>query len=170
MKISQVIYFTILLLFISCYKIISYPPEPSIKYLSFELNDTIDALDNQVLSGSLHFSFIDGDGDVGDVEPTDTSLIDSTKHVFIDLYKKENGVFLKQDIAVPYSYRIPYFEGGVNNPTIKGEVHVNELTFYPPYEGDTIKFIFYMQDRAGNKSNIEESEIFTPADSLMTER
>lgn len=156
----------IILLFASCYKIESYPPEPSIEYVSFEMVDSVDLLDNPVFAGELRFSFIDGDGDVGDKSPTDTSLNDSIKHVFIDLYKKEDGVFVKQELQVDYSYRIPYFEGGANNPVIKGDVVISELNFYPPFDGDTLRFNFKMRDRAGNFSNIEESDVFVPADSI----
>lgn len=156
----------IILLFASCYKIESYPPEPSIEYVSFEMVDSIDLLDNPVFAGELRFSFIDGDGDVGDDAPSDTSLNDSIKHVFIDLYKKEDGIFVKQELQVDYSYRIPYFEGGTNNPVIKGDVVISELNFYPPFDGDTLRFNFRMRDRAGNYSNIEESDVFVPADSI----
>lgn len=149
-----------------CYQIESYPPEPEITYVSFELTDSVDLLGNNVLSGVLRFSFVDGDGDVGDYAPTDTSLNDSVKHVFIDLYKKEAGIFVRQDLIVDYYYRIPYFEPGANNPVLKGDVLIYDLNFYAPFDGDTLRYQFYMRDRAGNKSNIEQTDVFVPKDSL----
>lgn len=158
----------LLILFVvsACYEIESYPPEPEIEYVSFELTDSIDLLGNAVLTGVLRFSFIDGDGDVGDHVPTDTSMNDSVKHVFIDLYKKENGVFLRQEQAVNYYYRIPYFEPGANNPVVKGDVLISDLNFYTPFGTDTLLYQFYMRDRAGNKSNIEQTDEFVLQDSI----
>ncbi len=165
MKKSIIILFAISVVW-GCYKIESYPPEPEIEYISFELADSLDLLGNPVLTGILRFSFVDGDGDVGDYAPTDTSLNDSVKHVFIDLYKKEDGVFVKQEMLVDYYYRIPYFKPGANNPVLKGDVLISDLNFYAPFEGDTLRYQFYMRDRSGNKSNIEQTDVFVPQDSL----
>ncbi len=151
----------------SCYRVKSYPPEPSIEYVYFTLTDTVDVLDNPVLSGTLRFSFIDGDGDVGDRVPADTSLIDSVKHVFLTLLKKDQGVFVEQELLVDYQYRIPYFDPGANNPVLKGDIIVDNLNFQTPFSSDTLKFNFYMKDRAGHKSNIEETPVFIPKDSVL---
>jgi hypothetical protein len=165
MRVASLI-FVLVVLLSACYRIETYPPEPEINYISFQLTDSIDILDNRILSGNLRFSFIDGDGDVGADIPSDTSLINTVKHVFIDLFKKEDGVFVLQDLAVDYQYRIPYFEPGANNPVIKGEIIVSGINFYSPFTSDTMRLDFYMKDRAGNKSNIEQSQIFVPSDSL----
>ncbi|MFO7789024.1 MAG: hypothetical protein R6V32_00500 [Bacteroidales bacterium] len=149
-----------------CYEIEEYPPEPEIEYKSFLIKDTIDALDNHILSGTLKMNFVDGDGDIGHESVNDTATEDTNKNVFIDLLKKEEGVYNEVELTIPYEYRIPYFETTANNPTLKGKIIVSEINFDPPYEGDTIKLRFYIIDRAGNKSNIEITPAVVLKDSL----
>ena len=150
----------------ACYEIKEYPPEPEIEYKSFSVSDTIDALDNPVLSGTLRLHFVDGDGDIGHEESMDTTSEDTNKNLFIDLLKKEEGSYQEVELAVPYEYRIPYFETTANNPTLEGDIIVSAINFNAPYEGDTIKLRFYLIDRAGNKSNIEVTPEVVLMDSL----
>lgn len=152
------------LLAISCYKIEEYPDTPEIEFLNFSLTDTVDALDNPIMSGTLRFRFVDGDGDIGHSEPPDTSQAEESKNLFISLYQKIDGEYIEQDMSVPYSYRIPYFETSGNNRTLKGEIKVSDINFNPPYEGDTIKFSFFIKDRAGHSSNVEETGAYVLAD------
>lgn len=144
----------------SCYKIEEYPPEPEIEYKSFVLRDTIDANDNIMLSGKLTFSFVDGDGDIGSKETSDTSKTEENKALFIDILVKDSSGFVEKDLEIPYDYTLPYFEAEASNPTLKGDISVSDITFYPPFKKDTIKLRFYIEDRDGHKSNTEETEIF----------
>lgn len=155
---SLLVFLFLLLGLNSCFKIKTYPPEPSVEYISFVLVDSTDALNNQVLYGELHFSFVDGDGDLGFVESTDTALESISKTIFITPFRKLNGVFVQDTPIIPMHYRMPYFETGGNNKTLLGEIIVKDLNYYPPFSGDTIKYEFYIKDRAGNFSNIEETE------------
>jgi hypothetical protein len=150
----------------SCYKVEEYPPEPEVEYKSFLLEDTTDILDNTILSGSLRIHFVDGDGDIGHEEPIDTASEDAVKNLFLDLLEKEDGVYQEAELSIPYEYRIPYFETSANNPTLKGDIIVSEIDFYPPFEGDTVKLRFYLVDRAGNKSNVGITPEIVLADSL----
>lgn len=156
----------VLSIFVACYEIKEYPPEPEIEYKSFSVRDTIDALDNPVLSGTLRLHFVDGDGDIGHEESMDTTNEDTNKNLFIDLLKKEEGSYQEVELAVPYEYRIPFFETTANNPTLEGDIIVSEINFNGPYEGDTIKLRFYLIDRAGNKSNTEVTQEVVLMDSL----
>ncbi|MFO7879427.1 MAG: hypothetical protein R6V52_05290 [Bacteroidales bacterium] len=137
----------------SCYEVKEYPPEPEISYESLRLSDTTDALGNEILSGTLNVYFIDGDGDIGAEEPTDSASAEDSKNFFIDLLEKVDGAYEVKELAVPYEYRIPYFATTANNPSLKGYIKVSEIDFFPPFEGDTIKLRCYLLDRAGNKSN-----------------
>jgi hypothetical protein len=163
---KYVLVFMVFGLFVACFEIKEYPPEPQIEYKSFLIRDTIDALDNPVLRGTLRLHFIDGDGDIGHEESMDTTNEDTNKNLFIDLLKKEEGNYQEAELAVPYKYRIPYFETTANNPTLEGDIIVNEINFNAPYEGDTIKLRFYLIDRAGNKSNVEVTPEVVLMDSL----
>ena len=57
------------------------------------------------------------------------------------------------DPLMPSSYRIPYMEREGQNKILKGTIDVTFLyLFYNP--ADTIKYDFYIKDRALNESNI----------------
>jgi len=98
--------------FASCQKPETYPIIPSIKYKEFLLKDTIDALDNHIKKGTLVFSFVDGDGDIGLTEQDTVAPYDSTYFydLFIQGYYYQNGVAIADSPQVPLYYRIPYVE------------------------------------------------------------
>jgi len=151
----------ILLIFIgfifSCQKIITYSDIPQIKFKSFTLKDTVDAIDNIIKLGELVFSFIDGDGDLGleqpdSIQQNDTIIV----NLFFTLFEKIDGQFQKvdeEDLETPLNYRIPYMEREGQNKTLKGEIQVNFEYYIIEY--DTIKYEFYIVDRALHKSNVE---------------
>ena len=139
----------------SCKKIENLPPEPRIEFRSFEVFDTLDILGNFSKGGRLLFYFEDGDGDLGLKEPT-LPFADST-NLFLTLYKKNEGIFEPadpNDILYPSEYRIPYMVRLGQNKILKGTISVTFIyLFFNPF--DTIKYDFYIQDRAMNVSNIE---------------
>ena len=143
---------SLLILSVSCFRIEQYPDEPSIELISFTYADTVDILDNNVLRGTLHFSFVDGDGDIG----FDTTSPQQNP-IFLEKYKYINGVLTPVTLQVPQSYYVPLFEPEGNNKTLKGEIFVNEIDEKPPYNGDTVVYKFYIIDRAGNVSNVEST-------------
>lgn len=141
-----------LITFVSCFKIITYPETPEVDFISFEIKDSLDILGNSVISGTLHFYFVDGDGDIG------FDTIGGVKNtIFLEKYKIENGTPIKIDLLVPLNYYVPKFEKTGNNKTLKGEMFVYELNEYVPFEYDTIMYKFYIIDRAGNKSNVDST-------------
>jgi hypothetical protein len=145
----------LILLFISsCGKIEKLPPEPSIKFNSFEIFDSTDILGNKVKGGRLNFHFEDADGDLGLPSPEIAAGIDSTNLFFL-LYKKTGGVFIPvpdNDPLKPSSYRIPYMDRQGQNKILRGNIDITFLyMFYSPT--DTIKYWFWVKDRAEHFSD-----------------
>jgi hypothetical protein len=149
-------------LFFSCRKIESYPVIPSIEFQSFNIRDTVDLLGNQGKVGELVFSFVDGDGDIGLPQPDSTSTDTTNYNLFFTLYEKLDGEFLKvdeDDLETPLNYRIPFIEMEGQNKTLKGEIQVDFFYFKIfLIKYDTIKYEFYLVDRALHKSNVEETD------------
>jgi len=139
----------------SCKKIEKLSSVPKIQFTSFTIFDTTDILGNHSKGGRLKFSFEDGDGDLGLNAPTE-GQVDSTD-LFFTLFRKEGGVMLPtpdNDPLKPSSYRIPYMERLGQNKILKGSISVTFMyLFYSP--ADTIRYDFYIKDRALNESNIE---------------
>ena len=78
--------------------------------------------------------------------------------MFLTLSKNKGGIMVLSsglDPLLPYSkYRIPYMERTGQNKILKGTISVTFLyTFYDPKDNDTIKYDFYIKDRADHKSN-----------------
>jgi hypothetical protein len=158
-----------LILFHSCGKIEKLPPIPAITFTSFEVFDTI-VLDNEAKAGRLKFHFEDGDGDLGLNAPEVNSGSD-TSNLFFTLLRKNSGSFIPapdNDPLDPSDYRIPYMERLGQNKILKGTVSITFLyLFYTPV--DTIKYEFYIKDRADHLSNtVTTCEIAINLNSLCT--
>ncbi len=142
----------------SCKKIVQLPLEPYIEFRSFEILDTTDILGNRTKAGRLKFYFEDGDGNIGLKEPSENILEDST-NLFFSLYRKTAGEMLpaaSNDPIKPSPYRIPYMERLGQNKILKGTISVTFIYFL--YNAtDTIKYDFYLKDRAMNESNLEST-------------
>jgi hypothetical protein len=144
----------------SCGKIESLPPEPSIEYNSFTIFDTTDLLGNQIMGGRLKFYFEDGDGDLGLDVPDLTEEAD-TINLFVNLLRMNNGKLSPapdNDPFKPTGFRIPYMERTGQNKILKGYISV--VFFYLFYsEEDTLRYDFYIKDRAGNISNTVSTSV-----------
>jgi hypothetical protein len=138
----------------SCRKIEQLPPIPHIEFTSFAIFDTIDILGNNAKGGRLKFYFEDGDGDLG-LKPPSQDQTDTT-NLFFTLYRKTGGTMVPapvNDPLEPSSYRIPYLERLGQNKILKGTISVTFLyLFYS--RTDTIRYDFYIKDRASHESNI----------------
>jgi len=161
----------IFLALVSCRKIVRLPAIPYIEFTSFTVFDTVDILGNYGKAGKLRFYFEDGDGDLGLREPLDDYA--DTTNMFLSLFRKTGGtmvpVFDKDDPLLPYSsYRIPYMEKLGQNQILKGTISV--VFLYQNYvQDDTIKYEFYIKDRAWNESNTAStSEIVVSANNIYT--
>jgi hypothetical protein len=138
----------------SCRKIRQLPSVPHIEFTSFTIFDTTDILGNISKGGRLRFNFEDGDGDLGLNSPSG-DVTDST-NLFLTLFRKKGEIMLPapdNDPLKPSSYRIPYMERLGQNKILKGTISVTFLyLFY--YPTDTIRYDFYIKDRALNESNV----------------
>lgn len=147
---------TVLLSGLSCQKIESLPEIPSISFKSFILIDTTDVLGNEGKIGELTFDFEDGDGDIGLTQPDSLSVDSSNFNLFFTLFSKTDGEFIEvseDDLETPLNYRIPYIKKEGQNKALKGEIQIDFI--YLLFEYDTIKYSFFIVDRALHKSNIE---------------
>lgn len=151
---KHLVHFILLIgiVFQGCEKEENYSETPEIKYLGFAANYEETALGLQLI-GKLSFSFIDGNGDIGFYENSDTSSNTTIIYdVFIYEHHKINGNFVILDTI---KYWMPYFEGGVYQKSIKGNIDVKLIRTI--HSEDTAKYKFYIQDRANNISNIEST-------------
>lgn len=141
----------------SCRKIEHLSPVPYIEFTSFAIFDTIDILGNTAKGGRLKFHFEDGDGNVG-LKPPSFFQTDTTD-LFFTLFRKTEGNMVPasdDDPIKPSSYRIPYMERLGQNKILKGTISVTFLYQFFSV-GDTIKYDFFIKDRALNESNIEST-------------
>lgn len=141
---------------LSCQKIESLSEIPFISFKSFILKDTVDALGNEGKIGELIFAFKDGDGDIGLTQPDSLSSDSTNFNLFFTLYYKTNGEFTEvsgDDLETPLNYRTPYIEREGQNKSLTGEIKVDFI--YLLFEYDTIKYSFFLVDRAMHKSNVE---------------
>jgi len=140
----------------SCRKIEQLPAVPHIEFTSFTVFDTTDILGNLEKAGKLKFYFEDGDGDLGLKQPSYSQ--NDTTNLFLTLFRKTKGEMVQiadqYDPLLPYSeFRIPYMERLGQNQILKGTISVTFL--YTSYtRNDTIRYDFYIKDRALNESNI----------------
>lgn len=157
-KINYLILITASILMLdSCKKIEQIPPIPKIEYISFQIFDTTDILGNKAKGGRLKFSFQDGDGDLGMHEQQGGQALDSND-LNITLFRKIKGEMsaIPDTVLDPLkvsSFRIPYMERTGQNKILRGKIDV--IFLYQFYTiADTIKYDFYIKDRALNKSNV----------------
>ncbi len=140
-------------------------PVPEVTFKSIELVNIVDtSLDNPNLKGAiLKFEFIDGDANFGVYESvaSDTSLPDSLRYnLFLDPFYKVDGSYFRVefDTNYPPPYYSIFYNQKLNrvgqNKTVKGTITLT-ITDIPLY--DTIKYDFYIRDRAGNNSNVEST-------------
>jgi hypothetical protein len=141
----------------SCGKIRQIPPEPYIEFRSFELFDTLDALGNTTKAANVKIYFEDGDGDIGLTQPVEGET--DTLNLFFNAFLKKNGVFEPSgttDIIKSTSFRVPYIDRPGQYKILQGTIDVI-IYYYLFNPNDTVKYEFYLKDRAGNLSNIDET-------------
>jgi hypothetical protein len=151
----------------SCRKVEQLPPVPLVKFTSFTVFDTITQL-GKYKAGRLEFYFEDGDGDLGSILPDQGGTVTETPDLYISLFRKKGGIMVAStDTTDLLSYRIPYMERPGVNKILKGTISVSIFYFLPPT--DTIKYDFYVTDRASNISNVAStSEIIVSDNKIYT--
>jgi len=148
----QAVVFAVLFL-ISCEGFNKVSEIPEITFKSFTITE-IDTLGFTIKTGELVFSFVDGNADFGIITASDP---EDTLNLFLAPYRKVDGIY---DTINMDTYGRRYsvlndekLERTGQNKTIKGEIKVRVFYFIdPPY--DTLRYDFYILDRAGNKSNV----------------
>ncbi len=146
----------------SCRKIQQLSPVPHIEYTSFAIFDTTDILGNKSQGGRLKFYFEDGDGDLG-LNAPGIGQGDST-NLFFTLYRKVNGIMVQaqdNDPLKPSAYRIPYMDRLGQNKILKGTIAVTFI-YLTTTPADTIRYDFYIKDRAQNESNVVSTKEIIP--------
>ncbi|MFC2150983.1 hypothetical protein ACFLSE_00510 [Bacteroidota bacterium] len=144
--------------FIGCEKTADYTEIPFIKYKNFVFDVEVidDSYINQV--GFLTFEFIDGNGDIGFSENSDTILGLEIPDIFIYEYSKQNGNFVAIDTI---NFLLPYFAEGVYRKHIKGDMQVK--IYFIEQVNDTVKYEFQIMDREYHLSNLETTpELIVP--------
>lgn len=141
-----IILFLFAIIIISCKKYDDYSPIPVVEYDSSELlKDLIFGTDYLNIS----IKFIDGDGDICFYET------DTVKNIIFTLFYLENDSLKPVELAVPYEYKIPYYEPEGRNKLMQGSVKTKfYIDDFKALGYDTLKLNFYVFDRAYNKSNI----------------
>ena len=147
---------------IACEKIEPADPIPEIGFKDFTVTDSYDTIGDEpveVKACELIFSFIDGDGDIGLIEDPYDSI--DPKNVFIIPFEKLEGSYYRIDELDTLAFWIKHdekMERVGQNKTLKGEIKVKFSYFKNLISDyDTLKFDFYMIDRAENKSNVEST-------------
>ncbi len=147
----------LLLVTCSCERLEKVSDVPEIHYKSFSMLE-IDSLGFKIKTGELVFTFIDGDADFGVKTGIQT---EDSLNLFLKPYKKTDMVYDSVDMdTYGRMYAVMDDEKLTRvgqNKTIKGEIKVQIYYFIdPPF--DTMRYGFYITDRAGHKSNVETTE------------
>jgi hypothetical protein len=137
-----------------CMKKENYPDTPEISYIGLELYYDTASI---VRTGVLAISYTDGNGDIGlntwDTFPPFQRGGPYYYNYVIDYFEKQNGIFKKVDLLIPFSLRIPVLSPDDPGRAIKGVIY-DTLGLYPPPLHDTIRFEAYIYDRGLHKSNV----------------
>lgn len=154
------LYFIILVIaafFSGCEKTEEFSDIPQIKFKEFNFaSELVNDFENQV--AYLTFEFVDGNGDLGFAENSDSIAGLEIPDIFVYKYKKIEGKFRITDTA---NYLLPYFAEGVYRKYIRGEMEIK--SYLINQVNDTIRYDFQVMDRAYHLSNIESTpELIVP--------
>jgi hypothetical protein len=143
----------------ACKKIEPADPVPEIGFKEFRIEDGYDSIGNETKNCELLFSFIDGDGDIGLIK-NEFDTIDP-KNVFIIPFNKSEDNYYREDDLDTLTFWIQHddkMERVGQNKTLKGEIKV-KFNYYVQFisDYDTLKFDFYIIDKAGHQSNVEST-------------
>ncbi|MFO7371222.1 MAG: hypothetical protein R6X09_13240 [Bacteroidales bacterium] len=142
------------LIYTSCEPIEKVGEVPEIEFKSYT-PVMVDTYGIQRPGAILAFTFKDGDADFG----IDRTLENpDTANLYLHPYQKLDGRYDSVDFRT-YGRWYPILrdekmDRTSGNTTVKGEIQLTIVYFLPP-PFDTIRYDFYITDRAGNKSNVE---------------
>lgn len=157
MRIFFIVILSVLIFLVCCEKAEEYSEIPSVKYKSFVFDtEYIKDFKNQV--GYLTFEFVDGNGDIGFAENSDSITSIEIPDVFLYKYKKIDGNFILTDTTISL---LPYFVEGVYRKYIRGEMEIK--IYFINQINDTIRYDFQIMDRQYHLSNLESTpELVVP--------
>jgi hypothetical protein len=150
--------------FSACIKKENYPADPVISYKEFQSYD----------DDSAYFTlkFTDGDGDFGlNAGDTSGTYSNSTPYYYNlymkYMYQKSDGTWSAYFNPNPlvndtqyYKFRVPFIEQPGKDKSMNGEVRVKLTELRPSVTHKSIKYLFYVYDKALHKSNVVESPAF----------
>lgn len=130
-----------------------YSVVPHIEFVSLEKIDNGTGHDSQA---DLTLYFQDGDGDIG-LDETDKNpvfAVDSAYYynLFIDLYEKQKGEWVKLDLPTPLHARVPHLSNDVPE-SIEGKLSIVTFINNPASPYDTVRLSCYLVDRALHHSD-----------------
>ena len=135
----------------ACVKKTSYPTSPTIEFSEFTpfVGDSAD----------LKINFTDGDGDIGVAENDSTRTFWYTYYYLDTLTHKYRGYVTTNLITgledtLRNSYTIKSPSDSYKGKPISGEISVRLQKFRHSKKVKNLKYVFYLFDEAGNKSNI----------------
>ncbi|MCP4441376.1 MAG: hypothetical protein GY810_20920 [Aureispira sp.] len=148
LKIKSFLIFTILISFFSCKK--DYSPTPDLEFM--EMSKKFMA-QNQADSTVLTFSFVDGDGDIGDDATDNIYIRDSRTDGLIGTYRMPNYATTNSD-----NYRKGTVSIVVKSPCC---IYPDSSSCYAStvHPIDTMRFTIQVQDRSGKWSNTIQSDL-----------
>lgn len=177
-KYKGLLFVLFVLLLSTCKKKEIYPVIPSIEYKGVSFYMANDGTDSVML---LTFGFKDGDGDIGldqqDTNPPYQAQRDKYNkptnpyyhNLHIDYYELIDNQYqqiikeLDPDATPPvydtlrYKFRIENITPEGRHKAIRGDIEV-KIQPSPHFDAkDTVKYSFYIYDRALNKSNVVET-------------
>lgn len=140
--------------FWNCERVQSFPPEPYIELDSYEI---VGANVNPDFPGEhleLNIYFTDGDGDIGleTEEPPHCLTCDHYYNLYINVYCKVDGQF---ELTYNNNARIDNITPDQQNTTLEGNIIIPVDVFNRV--SDTVMMDFYLEDRALNKSNVDQT-------------
>ena len=146
----------------SCIETEVVSPIPAITFKKLEAYMAYDSLGNYAPKADLEFDFIDGDADIGIYEDEVDTVAwnENNYNVFLRPYQKIDTTYIP--IELDHSKPPPYYtiwhddklDRVGQNKTIRGTITLT-IPDLPPY--DTIRYDFYITDRAGHNSNTEST-------------
>ncbi len=134
----------------ACVKKTTYPTSPTIDYRDF--------IPYEGDSADLKISFTDGDGDIGVSENDSTRTFWYTYYYLDTLQNKYVGYYrplFNDTLRLGYIIKAP--ADSYKGKPISGEISVRLQQFRHIKKVKNVKYVFYLFDEAGNKSNVVTS-------------
>ena len=145
---------SILFIAVSCQKPKTFSNTPQITYLDFvKLKYTIGPNAGGDSTGILKFNFTDGDGDIG-LNPWDTAApyTDAYYHDFFAIQSEfKSGAWVVD--TYKFNERIPFLTPDGSTNSLQGEIDISWALRNPLKLIDTVRWEFWICDRALNLSN-----------------